>query len=146
MSAEALLIIVIGFLAMFWWDGLQKRELALAAVRRACEQAGVQFLDASVALRRLTLRRDAEQRARVYREYSFDYSTTGEDRQIGRIWLLGARVVDLQLARVEVLLNPAPAATGYAQHNVIAFQRPYRDPSAPRPPQQAESNDNHGQG
>lgn len=145
MSAEALLISVLGFLAWFWWEGLQKRELALAAARLACERAGVQFLDASVALRRLTLRRDANQRARFYREYSFDYSTMGEDRQAGRIWLLGPRVVDIQLARVEVVVNPPPASE-YGQHNVIAFQRPYLDVSAPRPPQQPRADQDHGQG
>jgi hypothetical protein len=145
MSAEALLIAALAFLAWFWWEGLQKRELALAAARLVCERSGVQFLDASVALRRLRLRRDSDQRARFYREYSFDYSTMGEDRHAGRVWLLGARVVDVQLARVEVVVNPAPASD-YGQHNVIAFQRPYRGMSAPRPPQQPEPDQDHGQG
>ncbi len=97
MSPEGLLLLLLAALMWFWWDSLQKREIALAAARLACERAGVQFLDASVALRKLRLRRDSEQRARLHREYAFEYSTEGDDRQPGWIWLLGARVVDVTL-------------------------------------------------
>jgi hypothetical protein len=97
MSPETLLLLLLAGLAWFWWDSLQKREIALAAARRACESAGVQFLDASVALRKLRVRRDAMQRARFYREYAFEYSTQGDDRQPGWVWLLGPRVVNVTL-------------------------------------------------
>ncbi len=97
MSPEVLLLLLLAALAWFWWDGLQKREIALDSARLACERAGVQFLDASVALRRLRLRRDDMQRASFYREFAFEYSTQGDDRQSGHIWLLGRRVVDVVL-------------------------------------------------
>lgn len=92
MSAEVLLLVILAGAAWFWWDSLQKREIALNAAHRACHDAGVQLLDGSVALRRVRLRRDDMQRARVYREFSFDYSTAGDDRHPGRIYLLGAQV------------------------------------------------------
>jgi hypothetical protein len=95
--AEGLLLAGLAGLGAFWWDGLQKRELALQAARRACEQAGVQFLDESVALRKMALRRDANQHARLYREYGFDYSSVGDDRQAGRVYLLGNRVLSADL-------------------------------------------------
>ena len=69
MSPEGLLLILLAALAWFWWDGLQKREIALSSARQACERAGVQFLDASVVLRKLRLRRDAEQRAQIGRAH-----------------------------------------------------------------------------
>ncbi len=97
MSLEGLLLLLLAALVWFFWDSLQKREIALATARLACERAGVQFLDASVALRRLRLRRDSDQRTRFYREYAFEYSTQGDDRQPGWVWLLGARVVDVTL-------------------------------------------------
>lgn len=97
MSPEGLLLLAFAALAWFWWDSLQKREIALARTRLACEQAGVQFLDASVALRRLRLARDDDQRVRLYREYAFEFSCEGDDRQSGRIWLLGERVEGITL-------------------------------------------------
>ena len=102
MSPEGLLLLLLAALAWFWWDSLQKREIALASARQACEHAGVQFLDASVALRKIRLRRDSDQRARLHREYGFEYSTEGDDRQTGRVWLLGGRVVDVILVEQNV--------------------------------------------
>lgn len=80
-----------------WWDGLQKRELAIQAARRVCRQAGVQLLDETVSLDRLRLRRDAGQRLRLYREYAFEYSDTGDNRLPGRVYLLGGHVLDVNL-------------------------------------------------
>jgi hypothetical protein len=84
-------------LGWFWSDSLSKREIALAAARRACEQAGVQLLDETVALHRLRLRKDEEFHSRFYREFSFEYSTAGDDRHPGRVYLLGERNLGVSL-------------------------------------------------
>jgi len=97
MSSEWLLLAGLAALAWFWWDSLQKRELAVRAARAVCERAGVQFLDDSVALSKMKLQRDSNQRARVYREFSFDYSSVGDDRQAGRVYLLGEIVLSADL-------------------------------------------------
>lgn len=97
MSWEIWGLALLAGLAGFWWDGLKKREIAVLAARRACERAGVQLLDATVALARLRLRRDADQRARFYREFAFEFSDTGDDRQPGRVFLLGERLLDVNL-------------------------------------------------
>lgn len=97
MSGEWLLLASLALLAWFWWDSLQKRELAIQAARAVCERAGVQLLDDSVAVSKMKLRRDANQRARVYREFSFEYSSVGDDRQAGRVYLLGERILSADL-------------------------------------------------
>lgn len=97
MSSEWLLLASLVGLGWFWWDSLQKRELAVRAARAVCERSSVQFLDDSVALSRMRLRRDGSQRARIYREYSFDYSSVGDDRQAGRVYLLGEVVLSADL-------------------------------------------------
>jgi hypothetical protein len=97
MSAEALLLTSLASLAWFWWDSLQKRELAVRAARAVCERANVQVLDDSVAVSKMRLKRDSNQRARIYREYSFDYSSVGDDRQAGRVYLLGEVVLTADL-------------------------------------------------
>ncbi len=97
MSGEWLAVGGLLTLGWLWWDGLQKRELAVAAARRVCAQAGVQLLDETVALRRMRLKRDAGRGYRLYREYGFEYSDTGDNRLPGRIHLLGEQVLDVQL-------------------------------------------------
>jgi hypothetical protein len=97
MSSDWLWLVVLGVIAWFWWDSLQKREIAVRTARFECERASVQFLDDSVALSKMRLRRDNNQQVRIYREYSFDYSSVGDDRQVGRVYLLGERVLTANL-------------------------------------------------
>ncbi|MBI5331677.1 MAG: DUF3301 domain-containing protein [Betaproteobacteria bacterium] len=97
MTWELLLLGLLLGAGWVWWDGLQKREIALTIARRLCAQSEVQFLDDSVALHRMTLRRDDFQRVRLYREFSFDYSSLGDDRHPGRVYLLGDRVLGASL-------------------------------------------------
>ena len=97
MSGDWLFLAVLAGMAWFWWDSLQKREIAVRAARQECERAGVQFLDDSVALGKMRLRRDSQQRARLYREYAFDYSGQGDDRQAGRVYLLAEQVLSVDL-------------------------------------------------
>jgi hypothetical protein len=97
MSSEWLLLAGLAAMAWFWWDSLQKRELAVRAARAVCERAGVQFLDDSVAVSKMKLQRDSNQRARIYREFSFEYSSVGDDRQAGRVYLLGEIILSADL-------------------------------------------------
>jgi hypothetical protein len=97
MSFEWLLLAFVALLAWSTWDNLQKREIALRAARAVCQRAGVQFLDDSVALSKIKLRRDSNQRAQLYREFSFEYSSVGDDRQAGRVYLLGEKLLSADL-------------------------------------------------
>ena len=97
MSGEWLPLVILAGLAWFWWDSLQKRELAVRAARAVCERANVQFLDDSVALSKMKLRRDSNQRAKLYREFSFEYSSVGDDRLAGRVYLLGEIILSADL-------------------------------------------------
>ena len=97
MNGEWLPLVILAGLAWFWWDSLQKRELAVRAARAVCERANVQFLDDSVALSKMKLRRDSNQRAKLYREFSFEYSSVGDDRLAGRVYLLGEIILSADL-------------------------------------------------
>lgn len=97
MTAEWLAIGGLVVLGWLWLDGLKKRELAVKAARRVCDQADVQLLDESVALRKLRLQRNARQQIKLYREYAFEYSNTGDNRLPGRVYLLGEVVLDVNL-------------------------------------------------
>jgi len=82
---------------LWWWESNRARERALIWARSACQRAGVQLLDQTVALRRTRFRREAGGRLAVWRYYGFEFTDTGERRCEGRAILLGARLLDLQL-------------------------------------------------
>jgi hypothetical protein len=97
MNWELVLTAVLVGIGWFWWDGLNKRELAIRAARIVSQKAGVQLLDETVALKRLWLVRDESQRVRIQRQFVFEYSDTGDNRLPGYVYLMGDRVVDANL-------------------------------------------------
>lgn len=82
---------------LHWWKAQQVKEVALKAVRKQCKELDLQLLDQSIALRGFWLRRDDDGRIRVWRSYTFAFSSTGDDRYEGRISLLGRKITGLQL-------------------------------------------------
>jgi hypothetical protein len=97
-----ILLIVFGIAALLWSDARAASELATRLGRDACARAGVQWLDQSMALSRLGVRRAGNGRLRLLRQYRFDYSTQGDDRHQGSLALLGR----------ELLWISSPAAAG----------------------------------
>lgn len=100
---ELLALFIALAIGWFWIDTLNARETALAEGQRACDAEGFQFLDWTVAQAKLRLDRDDDGRLRVRREYAFEYSETGGDRQTGTVTLLGRHVLSVRLASVSVL-------------------------------------------
>lgn len=78
-----------------WWADRRAADLATHVARRACEQAGVLWLDQNVQRVRKRLTRHENGRLGWQRDFDFEFSTSGEERQFGRVSLLGARVVGL---------------------------------------------------
>lgn len=98
-------LLSLALLGWAWYHVLRLRERAVAHARRLCDQRGLQLLDDSVSLHRLR----ASWRnggLHVLREYRFDTSLGGHDRQSASVTLLGGRVVAASLPEATV-----PAAT-----------------------------------
>jgi hypothetical protein len=91
-SWEILLLGVLGAVAWYWYAGMQVREQAIAVGRRACADAGLQFLDESVALSRTRFARNSQGQLQFLRDYRFEFSDTGDNRRPGVIRMLGERV------------------------------------------------------
>ena len=77
---------------VFWFSGRAAAEAATAVGRTACARAGVQWLDQSVHLLAMRLRRGPDGWLGLERHYGFEYSTGGEDRHAGRIVMHGRRL------------------------------------------------------
>lgn len=92
MSWEILLLVLTAAAVWYWYAGLHAREQAVAASRRACQDADLQFLDDSVALARLRLARDGNGQMRFQRDFRFEFSDTGDNRRPGVVRMLGEHV------------------------------------------------------
>ena len=77
----------------FWSSARAADEAARDYGRRACEEADVQWLDQSVQLIGMRLRRRSDGWMAIERQFRFDYSRDGESRQGGRLVLLGTRLI-----------------------------------------------------
>ncbi len=99
---------LLGLIAVggYWYNAMRSQEQARAAGRRACENAGVQFLDDSMALVRLRLRRVPHGSLAIYREYRFEFSVDGAGRHPGRVIVHGQRTMELALDHYSFPLPP----------------------------------------
>lgn len=97
---ELLVFLLLAGGVWFVSDSLKAREAAHVAARKACAEEGVQFLDDTVSQSGMRIARDGEGRAVLERYFRFEFSPTGDDRQQGRVRLLGNRVQEVRLARL----------------------------------------------
>ncbi len=98
-------LLVTALLAWNWWADRQAADRATQVARRACEQAGVVWLDQNAQRVRKRLARSPDGRLSWRRDYDFEFTNSGDDRQLGRVSLIGAKVVGL--------VGPAVAPTVY---------------------------------
>lgn len=81
----------------YWWASQKVKEVALNAARKSCKEMSLQLLDESVGLRALWLKRDDNGQLRLWRRYVFEFSSTGEDRYLGKVIMLGLRITQIEL-------------------------------------------------
>lgn len=91
------LLALLALAGMLWFESRRVQEAAVARCRRACEAAGVQFLDDIAPVWRVRVARDESGTLRLRRVFTFDYSTPTGERRSGVIVMLGRRPVALEL-------------------------------------------------
>ena len=108
MWTPVLLLAGFGLVSLIWYESRTAAETAAHYGRQACLTAGVQWLDQSVMLTKLALRRATDGRLRVFRQYRFEYSRHGDDRQPGSLALLGRELQWISAPQREVLEASGP--------------------------------------
>jgi len=97
--AEISLLFLFGLVAVGWYTAMERREDAVRRCRLACREQGYQLLDASVHLAGMTLTRCASGKLCLRRNYRFQYSVDGIDKQSGYVIFIGQRLEDVVFAR-----------------------------------------------
>lgn len=115
MLSALIALALFGLIALSWMNARAAAELASYHGRHACEDAGVQWLDHSVMLERISIRRAPDGWLRLLRRYRFDFSIDGHDRRRGHLELLGR---ELRWIHMPQAPSEKPAAPG------IRLERP----------------------
>ncbi|BCU05572.1 DUF3301 domain-containing protein [Allochromatium tepidum] len=92
--SHLLIVCLLLLLGWFWLDSLRAREIAIGLCQAACRQRDLQWLDQTVALRRLGLTWRSEG-VRLRRVYRFDFSEEGMERRRGYIVMRGLNLEEL---------------------------------------------------
>ena len=94
---ELIILSIIGLLVLYWYDAMRAREMARHASLAACRDSNVDFLDDTVSLIKLRLKKDKYGRLTVYREYQFDFTSDGYTRYSGITRIYGKQLPDVDL-------------------------------------------------
>lgn len=103
--ADLFVLTLFGGLGLYLFSATRVRELATDAVRRAAQQGDFQLLDESVSLQRVSMSRDGNGVWRVWRQYRFDYSYDGVQREQGAVIMLGKQLQALVVAEPDRVLH-----------------------------------------
>ncbi|MEQ8517381.1 MAG: DUF3301 domain-containing protein [Chromatocurvus sp.] len=102
---DLVVIALFGGAALYLFSATRVRELAITAVKRAARDGDFQLLDDSVSLQRMSLSRDGTGMWRVWRQYRFDYSYDGVQREQGAVIMLGKSLQALVVAEPDRVLH-----------------------------------------
>lgn len=106
--SNLLLLLLLVSVVGLWLKLSVARERAVLEARRQCQQHGLQLLDETVGLRGVGLRRVHGQR-RFERCYGFEVSIDGDDREPGRLWMIGTALSRLSLPTIALAADEPPA-------------------------------------
>jgi hypothetical protein len=90
-------LVLLGLLLWFWQNTLRIRELAATAAMQTCSRQGLQLLDGTVVMHRLSLKRKPSGRVTLRRTFLFAYSEDGIERHTGFIIMLGSQIEQVGL-------------------------------------------------
>jgi hypothetical protein len=100
--SNLLLLLLLGVAVALWLKLSVARERAIKEARQQCQQHGLQLLDETVGLRSVRLRRVNGLRL-IERGYGFEVSIDGDDREPGRLWMIGNALTGLSLPTIALV-------------------------------------------
>jgi hypothetical protein len=98
--SDLILLVVLLAIVGSWLKLARGREQATQEARLQCRQHGLQLLDESVGLRGLRLLRQHGQLL-LERCYTFEVSIDGNDREPGKLWLIGPTLSGVSLPTIQ---------------------------------------------
>lgn len=97
MNESTFLFLILAVIAWLWWDSRGVAERATIAARAYCGNAGVSFLNDTVAWQKIRFKRNRAGRMSLQRTYFFEFASDMQQRYRGQIVMLGKKVESISL-------------------------------------------------
>jgi hypothetical protein len=97
MNESSIVLLILSLIGWLWWDSRGVAERATVAARAYCGNAGVSFLNDTVAWQKLRLKRNRSGRMQLQRTYFFEFASDMQQRYRGEIVMLGKKVESISL-------------------------------------------------
>lgn len=97
MNESTVVLLILALLGWLWWDSRGVAERATVAARNYCNNAGVSFLNDTVAWQKIRLKRNRRGRVQFHRRYFFEFASDMQQRYRGEITMLGKTVESISL-------------------------------------------------
>lgn len=94
---ELIVLILLLVSLFYWFNSIRAKEIATQHAKKSCKKALIEFLDDTVLIKKIRLRRNTHGQMSIYREYEFEFSSTGEFRYKGQVRLLGKYLIDVEM-------------------------------------------------
>ena len=99
---DLILVFLLLLVLWAWWLDRGIKQQAFIYAKKYCQNADVQLLDENICLSGASLRRDQMGRWCIYRQFKFEFTSTGEHRYQGTMELLGNKVSNIELAAFHI--------------------------------------------
>ena len=85
-------------IAIFWWNLQDIRRIAYPCAKQHCQKRGLQLLDSNVSWSLKGVKRNKNGMLAPVFVCTFEFSSTGNDRYQGAVYMLGKQVTKVDLS------------------------------------------------
>jgi len=103
--SDSFIVFILILLAYTIWNHINMSRIARASAKQHCDSLGLQFLDQNIIIRGLSLHRSPHSLLAIGRHYSFEFSSVGDQRYLGEVFLVGNRLKTVELAPYKVFVD-----------------------------------------
>ena len=97
MNYSLTLLILLGLMTWLWFDIQRNQEVAKTICKQICQQFNLQLLDDTIALVKIRWQRSNRGWLQLKWIYEFEFSDSGNNRQLGIIMMRGMVMEMLEL-------------------------------------------------
>ena len=101
-SSDLIVLLALLAVIIYWLDAIRAKENATRYAKADCQKYQLEFLDDTVLIKKLRLRRNHHGEITIYREYEFEFTSSGKFRYKGRVKLMGKQLAAIEMEAYDV--------------------------------------------